>query len=147
MRGDDGDEASWPASKNQVGQARGAWELDRPREERGVFGLHAPREDGARLPPVGLHPLRGRGRESAALATSAWTRDGAPRSVLGAGASHGDHVPGIARRQFLAAGPDTARGGQAGSPVIVMMSVCGRYGGHGDRARRVSGYVRVEPPL
>ncbi len=43
---------------------------DKPREECGVVGLHAPHEDVARLTFFGLHALQHRGQEAAGIAVS-----------------------------------------------------------------------------
>src|SRR5579875_1315309 len=45
-------------------------DLDRPREECGVFGVYAPGEDVARLTYFGLFALQHRGQESAGIAVS-----------------------------------------------------------------------------
>ena len=47
----------------------GLFELDRPREECGVFGIYAPGRDVARLTFFGLFALQHRGQESAGIAT------------------------------------------------------------------------------
>ncbi|MBC7342110.1 MAG: hypothetical protein H5U02_06635, partial [Clostridia bacterium] len=43
----------------------GAWDLDKPREECGVFGIYAPGEDVAHITYYGLYALQHRGQESA----------------------------------------------------------------------------------
>lgn len=45
-------------------------ELDKPHEECGVFGIHAPGEEAARLTFFALYALQHRGQESAGIATS-----------------------------------------------------------------------------
>lgn len=47
---------------------------DKPHEECGIFGIHAPGEDVARLTFFGLYALQHRGQESAGIATSDGTR-------------------------------------------------------------------------
>ncbi len=44
--------------------------FDRPQEECGVFGIHAPGEDVARITFFGLYALQHRGQESAGIAVS-----------------------------------------------------------------------------
>lgn len=46
------------------------WEHDNPKEECGVFGIFAPREDVARITFFGLFALQHRGQESAGIAVS-----------------------------------------------------------------------------
>lgn len=48
----------------------GAWDLDKPREECGVFGIYAPGEDVAHITYYGLYALQHRGQESAGIAVS-----------------------------------------------------------------------------
>jgi amidophosphoribosyltransferase len=47
-----------------------SWEADNPREECGIFGIYAPREDVARITFFGLFALQHRGQESAGIAVS-----------------------------------------------------------------------------
>lgn len=47
-----------------------AWDDDKPKEECGVFGIYAPKQDVARLTYYGLYALQHRGQESAGIAVS-----------------------------------------------------------------------------
>jgi amidophosphoribosyltransferase len=57
-----------------VDRRRSAIDDDKPHEECGVFGIHAPGEDVARLTFFGLYALQHRGQESAGIAASDGTR-------------------------------------------------------------------------
>lgn len=50
------------------------FDLDKPHEECGVFGIYAPSEDVARITFFGLYALQHRGQESAGIATSNGTQ-------------------------------------------------------------------------
>ena len=51
-------------------KTRASIELDRPKEECGVFGVYAPERDVARLTYFALYALQHRGQESAGILTS-----------------------------------------------------------------------------